>query len=218
MLSRTAVIMLAAASTVAAQDVIVIIEASHGGAGNGLTNTSITVPLNIYYTDPKLDAVSTLYLTQANDVALDAVTCTPYRNANASGSAGLPFNSTTPSFISTNTQQIGSLFCTSSTSNSTSSGVPSQTPTFPNSTTTAHTSVLLTTVSGSVAKVTPTTLTSIATFSGPSGPTTSTYTSVVNVPAPTSTSAGLNSQGAAPTNVANWMAGAIAGFGLMAAL
>lgn len=213
--------MLAAASTIAAQDVIVIIEASHGGAGNGLTNTSITVPLNIYYTDPKLDAVSTLFLAQAEEVELDAVTCTPYRNANASGSAGLPFNSTTPSFISTNTQQVGSLFCTISTDNSTSSGTPSLTPTFPNSTmstTTAHTSVLLTTVSGPVAKVTPTTITSVATFSGANGPTTSTFTSVINVPQSTSASAGLNSQGAAPTRAANWMAGAIAGFGLMAAL
>lgn len=217
MLSRTATVILAAATTIAAQSVVVIIEASHGGAGNGLTNNSITVPLSTYYTDPKLDAVSTLYLTQASDVELDAVTCTPYRNANGSGSAGLPFNSTRPSFISTNTEQIGSVFCISSAGNSTSSGVPSQAPTFPNSTTTAHTSVLLTTVSGSVAKVSPTTFTSVETFSGANGPTTSTYTSVVNVPQATSTSAGLNSEAAAPTrHVANWLA--VAGFGLVAAL
>lgn len=227
MRARTATTILTAATTIAAQSVVVIIEASHGGAGVTLTNTSITVPLSDYYTNPALDAVSTLYLTQASGVNLTAVTCTPYRYAEASDNAGLPFNSTTPSFISTNTRQIGSVFCSATTT--TSGKPPPQTPIYSNTTTSAHsaiptahnvTSVFVTTVPAS-AKPSPSTFTSVETFSGPNGPTTSTYTAVVNVPAQTTTAApSLNSEGAAAPvrRVGTWMAGAVAGLGLMVAL
>lgn len=227
MRARTATTILTAATTIAAQSVVVIIEASHGGAGVTLTNTSITVPLSDYYTNPALDAVSTLYLTQASGVNLTAVTCTPYRYAEASDNAGLPFNSTTPSFISTNTRQIGSVFCNATTT--TSGKPPPQTPIYSNTTTSAHsaiptahnvTSVFVTTVPAS-AKPSPSTFTSVETFSGPNGPTTSTYTAVVNVPAQTTTAApSLNSEGAAAPvrRVGTWMAGAVAGLGLMVAL
>ncbi|KAI5362181.1 hypothetical protein Slin14017_G074180 [Septoria linicola] len=220
--------MLAAAATAAAQSVIVIVESSHGGAGNGLMNESITVPLNTIYTSPALDAVSTLYLTQSECIELGSVTCTPHRDTDGTGVAGLPFNSTSPSFISTNTEQIGSLVCISSggsSSSSTSASITStvsafNTPTYSNATTTARnaTSVLLTIVSES-ATASPSTLTSIATFSGVNGPTTSTCTSVVDVAPTTSAEASLNSEAAAPTkHVASWVAGAaVAGLGLMAA-
>ncbi|KAF2215431.1 hypothetical protein CERZMDRAFT_94842 [Cercospora zeae-maydis SCOH1-5] len=222
--------MLAAAATAASQSLHVVVETSHGGAGSGLINTTVTVPLNTIYTDPALDAVSTLYLTQAEGVDLSSVTCTPFRNANATGDAGVPFNSTSPSRVSTNTVQIGSLVCTSppqgattpAPSSITQTASLSSAPFYSNTTVTAHnaTSVVLTTVHPTV-HATPSTFTSIATFSGANGQTTSTYTSVVNVAAPTtSRSPSLNSQGAAPTKrVAGWMAGAaVAGFGLMAAL
>ncbi|PIA94845.1 hypothetical protein CB0940_08468 [Cercospora beticola] len=230
MVSRSAVAVLAAATTAASQSVRVVVETSHGGASNGLINTTVTVPVNTIYTDSALDAVSTLYLTQAEGVDLSSVTCTPFKNGNATGNAALPFNSTSPSRISTNTEQIGSLVCASLPQGVTTPAPASIThtvsassaPLYSNTTVTAHnaTSVLLTTVHPTV-HATPSTFTSIATFSGANGQTTSTYTSVVNVAAPTSSgSPSLNSQGAAPTKgVAGWMAGAaIAGFGLMAAL
>ncbi|KAI4868596.1 hypothetical protein F4820DRAFT_445009 [Hypoxylon rubiginosum] len=100
----------------AAGNAIITIEASHGGAGSGLTNTTISVPIGEIYTGNKaMETVSTLYLVgTTGDVALDSVTCTPYKANDATGSHGLPFTSKTPSYLSTNTVVVGSILCTSS--------------------------------------------------------------------------------------------------------
>ncbi|KAI7501496.1 hypothetical protein KC347_g9180 [Hortaea werneckii] len=105
------------ATTAFAQSASVTITASHGGAGNGLTNTTITVPLGSLYTNAALDEVSYLYLTGASDAVLDSITCTPHRYANGTGEAGRPFTSSSPSLLSTNTVKVGSLTCVASDSN-----------------------------------------------------------------------------------------------------
>ena len=103
---------LLAVSAFAQKEAAVTIEASHGGAGNGLTNTTIDVIINKpYHNATILDEVSTLYLRGATGVPLDSITCTPFKNADGSGDSGLPFNSTSPSYVSTNTIQIGSIVC-----------------------------------------------------------------------------------------------------------
>lgn len=90
----------------------ITIEASHGGAGSGLTNTTVEVPIGPVYTNAEaLAAVSTLYLTGAEGVPVDHVTCTPYHATNGEGSGGLPFTSASPSRLSTNTVQVGSIQC-----------------------------------------------------------------------------------------------------------
>ncbi|UJO18065.1 hypothetical protein CLAFUW4_06083 [Fulvia fulva] len=214
------ILTLACAATAAAQSATVVIEASHGGAGQGLANTTITVPLNQRYTDSALDTVSNLYLTGADGVPLDSITCTPHRNGNLTGAGGLPFTSTQPSSLSTNTVQVGSLFCNStdsSTSSSSSASSASTTstasstqtvpgvlpPVVTDSTTRGAnaTSILLTTVSGSQSTASPSTITSTAIVSGSDGPQTSVFTSVVNGEA-TATASGppslnTDSQGAA---------------------
>ncbi|KAI0141565.1 hypothetical protein GGR57DRAFT_487117 [Xylariaceae sp. FL1272] len=87
----------------------VVIEASHGGAGSGLTNTTITVPLGkIYTNEDALDEVSTLYLLSPS-----TVTCTPYQATTGTGTGGLPFTVGNPSLLSTNTVVVGSLVCAS---------------------------------------------------------------------------------------------------------
>lgn len=105
---------------------VITIETSHGGAGSGLTNKTITVPVGPVYTNSEaLNAVSTLYLTGASEIAINSISCTPYRSVNGSGSRGLPFSSTTPSYLSTNTVQVGSIVCltnSTSSSNGTSTG------------------------------------------------------------------------------------------------
>ncbi|KAI1339046.1 hypothetical protein F5Y15DRAFT_92075 [Xylariaceae sp. FL0016] len=92
---------------------LVTAEASHGGAGNDLTNTTFTVPIGQLYANPDvLDVVSTLYLVGGGGGApLDATTCTPYQADNGTGVGGLPFDADTPSFLSTNTVQVGSIVC-----------------------------------------------------------------------------------------------------------
>ncbi|KAI5862079.1 hypothetical protein GGS23DRAFT_103669 [Durotheca rogersii] len=91
---------------------IVVVEASHGGAGNGLTNTTIAVPIEQVYTNPEaLDEVSTLYLIDAEGVAVESVVCTPYRGTDGTGASGLPFTNTNPSYLSTNTVVVGSIVC-----------------------------------------------------------------------------------------------------------
>ncbi|KAI7226275.1 hypothetical protein KC330_g8879 [Hortaea werneckii] len=105
------------ATTAIAQTASVTITASHGGAGNGLTNTTITVPLGSLYTNAALDEVSYLYLTGSNDAVLESITCTPHRYANGTGEAGRPFTSSSPSLLSTNTVKVGSLTCVASDSN-----------------------------------------------------------------------------------------------------
>ncbi|KAL7629234.1 hypothetical protein AAE478_000754 [Parahypoxylon ruwenzoriense] len=90
----------------------IVVEASHGGAGQGLTNTTIIVPVGpVYINRGDLDAVSTLYLTDVQGYPLDRVSCTPYRSTDGSGTHGRPFTSTEPSLLSTNTVQIGSIVC-----------------------------------------------------------------------------------------------------------
>ncbi|KAI6854040.1 hypothetical protein D0864_15878 [Hortaea werneckii] len=104
------------ATTAFAQSASVTITASHGGAGNGLTNTTITVQLGSLYTNAALDEVSYLYLTGASDAVLESITCTPHRYANGTGEAGRPFTSSSPSLLSTNTVKVGSLTCLASDS------------------------------------------------------------------------------------------------------
>ncbi|KAF2725425.1 hypothetical protein K431DRAFT_280783 [Polychaeton citri CBS 116435] len=109
------------AASVFAQTATITIEASHGGAGSDLTNTTITVPIGVVYTNSSaLDEVSYLFLTGAEGVPVDSITCTPYISANGTGSGGLPFNSTSPSYLSTNTVQVGSIVCRTSGSGSSS--------------------------------------------------------------------------------------------------
>ncbi|KAH8680578.1 hypothetical protein BX600DRAFT_1021 [Xylariales sp. PMI_506] len=95
---------------------IITVATSHGGADSNLTNQTITVPIgSTPYTDSSaLNAVSTLYLTGANGVSVDSITCTPYQATNGTGTGGLPFTSGTPSYLSTNTVVVGSIVCLSS--------------------------------------------------------------------------------------------------------
>lgn len=117
---------------------IITIEASHGGAGNGLTNETISVPLLTRYTNPALNTVSTLYLTGSNgDVRLQSIACYPYRNDNLTGMGGLPFTSETPSRLSTNTVSVGSIMCNSTdvTTDASAGAEPSVTSTLSATTT-----------------------------------------------------------------------------------
>lgn len=100
-----------AVSALAAQSATVIIEASHGGAGNGLTNTTIHVPINDAYTNDALDEVSVLFLRGAMGIPVDTITCTPFSNPDGTGDSGNPFNSTHPSYLSTNTVEVASIVC-----------------------------------------------------------------------------------------------------------
>lgn len=127
MFSKSGLFALATVATVAAQSAIVTIEASHGGAGSDVTNTTITVPLNTRYTNSALQTVSSLYLTGAEGVDLSSITCTPYTYNNQTGPA--PFTSSKPSLLSTNTVQVGSLLCVSNDSSSTTSSSYSTTST-----------------------------------------------------------------------------------------
>ncbi|KAK1055690.1 hypothetical protein LTR74_015465 [Friedmanniomyces endolithicus] len=198
-----------------AQSAQVTIEASHGGAGNGLTNKTISVPLNTTYTDPALQTVSYLFLTGATGVAIESITCTPYLYPNGTGKGGLPFTSSSPSYLSTNTVQVASIICLSSTAGSTNStgAVPTSTSSLPNATSLSTVTSLSTiasstsiSTSGSSTKSVPssyigapgiaatsTLLTTTIMSAGASGtaPITSTITSVVGVAAasspPTST-------------------------------
>ncbi|KAI1826269.1 hypothetical protein F4861DRAFT_497685 [Xylaria intraflava] len=90
-------------------EVEIVVEASHGGAGSGLTNTTITVPVGPLYTNKAaLAAVSTLYLLDD-----ETVSCIPYQSEDGTGTHGLPFTVGHPSFLSTNTVVVGSIRCTS---------------------------------------------------------------------------------------------------------
>lgn len=95
------------------QRAIVTITTSHGGAGNGLTNQTVTVPLNTPYRNTSaLDAVSYLYLTGGTGVPFDSITCQAYQDADATETGGKPFDSRTPALLSTNTVTVGSILCT----------------------------------------------------------------------------------------------------------
>lgn len=103
---------LAAAASAQQPTAQITIEASHGGAGTGLTNKTIDVPVGPVYTNAEaLREVSTLYLTGAQGVPVEHVTCTPYHATNGEGSGGAAFTSATPSRLSTNTVQVGSIQC-----------------------------------------------------------------------------------------------------------
>lgn len=101
----------ALAATVYADSASVTIETSHSGAGNDLTNETITVPLNTVYTNDALNDVSYLFLTSATGVNISDVSCTPYLYSNGTGDAGNSFNSTSPAYLSTTDVQVGSLVC-----------------------------------------------------------------------------------------------------------
>ncbi|KAK5164873.1 uncharacterized protein LTR77_009537 [Saxophila tyrrhenica] len=113
--STTAMLSLLAfafSANAALQNAIIIVSASHGGAGQDITNTTITVPMSQTYTNPKvLDEVSTLYIANSTGVPAASVTCTPYRNPDGTGDAGLAFTVEDPSELSTNTVQVGSIVC-----------------------------------------------------------------------------------------------------------
>jgi hypothetical protein len=105
----TAALASAAPTSASQEDAIIIIEASHGGAGSGLTNTTITVPIGTVYTNEEaLAEVSNLYL-----LCPKSTTCTPYQSEEGTGTDGLPFTVGKPSRLSTNTVVVGSIVCTS---------------------------------------------------------------------------------------------------------
>ncbi|KAI8627177.1 hypothetical protein F5Y19DRAFT_487128 [Xylariaceae sp. FL1651] len=95
----------AAAPACTNPDATIIIEASHGGAGSDLTNTTIIVPIGPVYTNEQaLAEVSSLYLLTPL-----GTTCTPYANEDGTGTDGLPFQVGKPSLLSTNTVVVGSI-------------------------------------------------------------------------------------------------------------
>ncbi|KAK5114591.1 hypothetical protein LTR85_010168 [Meristemomyces frigidus] len=173
MLSRTILLAAAvfAASALAQETAGVTIEASHGGAGSGLTNTTITIPLNTTYTNVALDEVSYLFLTSATGVPLESITCTPHLYANGTGAAGDPFTSSQFSALSTNTVQVGSITCvstsgdTSSVSSSASStGTAISVPTISNGTALLTTASLSASATSSTVEVVSTVSDATSTF------------------------------------------------------
>lgn len=176
------------ANTQTSDTAIITVEASHGGAGSGLTNTTLSIPLLTQYTNPALDAVSTLYLTgSTGDVQFSSITCYTYRNDNLTGMGGLPFTSETPSRLSTNTVVVGSIFCNSTDTTAKESGAS------PTSTLSATTTDLTRGSTSDVPNLNSTTMLSVTTSSsspsfGGNGTATRTYESLVPVTAvPTST-------------------------------
>jgi len=104
------------ASTTLAQTLsrtaIVTIQRSRGGAGNGLTNTTITIPIGEPYTGDELEAVSSLYVTGGTGVPLSSISCQAFQDADAQVLGGNAFTSVRPALLSTNTVQVGSILCT----------------------------------------------------------------------------------------------------------
>ncbi|KAI1808387.1 hypothetical protein F4811DRAFT_295485 [Daldinia bambusicola] len=92
---------------------LVAVESSHGGAGSGLVNKTIQVPLDTVYTNPPvLNEVSTLYLiscSQGTDVY--SVVCQPHKDPAGTDTGAKPFDINTPSYLSTNTVVVGSITC-----------------------------------------------------------------------------------------------------------
>ncbi|KAI1874578.1 hypothetical protein JX265_004786 [Neoarthrinium moseri] len=126
----------AIASTAYAAPSATIFVETKGVAGGGFGNVSITVPIDTVYTNQKaLSQVGTLYLTAADGVPVQSVTCTPYQGTDGTGSGGKPFTFGTPSRLSTNVVQVGSIVCklTSSTTSiggtTTSAGITLPAPT-----------------------------------------------------------------------------------------
>ncbi|KAK3678825.1 hypothetical protein LTR78_001278 [Recurvomyces mirabilis] len=208
----------------------VTITASHGGAGSGLTNSTISIPLNHTYTNALLDEVSYLYLTSAQGVDLNSITCQPYRDANGTMAAGPSFKAGQPAFLSTNTVQVGSIICvgdgtttssstpTNTPNTSTSSGAPATTPTLSTTTTTSIPSSASNPQSnpatGPGNAATSTFVTTTMLPNGHSGGSTaalSTITSIVGAPAISGPSTASGSGGSAGTSSPSSTAPASAG-------
>lgn len=47
-------------------------------------------------------------------VQIETVTCTPYKYIDGTGRSGLPFTDGNPSYLSTNTVVVGSIYCSTS--------------------------------------------------------------------------------------------------------
>lgn len=78
------------------------------------TNSSISGTIGTLITDISLDTVSELYLLSAEPVPIETVSCTPYKYIDGTGRSGLPFTEDNPSYLSTNTVVVGSIYCSSS--------------------------------------------------------------------------------------------------------
>ncbi|KAG4219183.1 hypothetical protein PC116_g32337 [Phytophthora cactorum] len=92
---------------------LVAVESSHGGAGNGLVNKTIQVPLDTVYTNPAvLNEVSTLYLISCSQgTNVYSVVCQPHKDPAGTDTGAKPFDIKTPSRLSTNTVVVGSITC-----------------------------------------------------------------------------------------------------------
>lgn len=78
------------------------------------TNSSITGTIGALLIGKSLDTVSELYLSSTEAVQIETVTCTPYKYTDGTGRGGLPFTEGNPSYLSTNTVVVGSIYCSSS--------------------------------------------------------------------------------------------------------
>lgn len=110
--------------------VLTLVAATLGAAGPGATalptveitivdrrlgtNSSISGTIGTLITELDLDTVSELYLSSAELVPIETVTCTPYKYIDGTGRSGLPFTEGNPSYLSTNTVVVGSIYCSSS--------------------------------------------------------------------------------------------------------
>ncbi|KAI1431332.1 hypothetical protein GGR50DRAFT_698091 [Xylaria sp. CBS 124048] len=93
----------------APSSVQIVVETSHGGGGNDITSVTISVPVGTLYTNPTaLAAVSTLSLLGSST---DNVYCTPYTSVDGTGNHGIAFSVGHPSYLSTNTVVVGSIYC-----------------------------------------------------------------------------------------------------------
>ncbi|KAI2629632.1 hypothetical protein GGR54DRAFT_635817 [Hypoxylon sp. NC1633] len=104
---------IAFASLALASPVAVINVEAYSSGGVDPTNSTILAPVGGVYTNSgDLNKVSNLYLIGTTDgLAVERVYCVPYSATDGTGVHGLPFNSTTPSKLSTNTVVVGSIVC-----------------------------------------------------------------------------------------------------------
>ncbi len=189
--SLTLTTLLTLTSAAALQNAIIVIEASHGGAGQDLTNTTITVPFTATYTNSSaLDEVSTLYIVDSTGgIPLDSISCTPYLHADGTGDAGLAFTSHNPSELSTNTVQVGSIVCITTHISYAPPGGPPGGPE-PLTTSSASASSNLTkTLTSRRATVTGATSTLVKTTSAAAGTTAMQQSTVTSVVSPSSSAA-----------------------------
>ncbi|SMR49281.1 unnamed protein product [Zymoseptoria tritici ST99CH_1E4] len=106
-------------TTALSPSALITIESSSGGAGNNLSNTTLSIPLSTLYTNPALDIASALYLSGATGADTSSITCYSYQDSDLTNPGGQPFSQFKPSRLSTNTVQVGSIVC-----NSTSTSIP----------------------------------------------------------------------------------------------